>query len=101
MTLFFNRDLNRLLAHTTLHTLAWCFCGLFSAVFLLRVGLAAAEIFLVFAAILTLRLALRPLVLVAGGGPGLWPSPGLGKWRFAREIPMLGFVARVRRVVVA
>lgn len=77
MTFFLNRDLNRLLAHTTLHTVAWCFCDLFSGVFLLRVGLSAAEVFLVFAAILTLRLALRPLVL-CGARPR--PAADLRAW---------------------
>jgi hypothetical protein len=92
MTLFLNRDLNRLLAHTTLHTVAWCFCGLFSGVFLLRVGLSATEVFLVFAAILTLRLALRPLVLLAARALGLRPTFILGTLLFACEFPMLGFV---------
>jgi hypothetical protein len=92
MTLFLNRDLNRLLAHTTLHTLSWCFCGLFSAVFLLRVGLSAAEIFLVLAAILTLRLALRPLVLLAARVLGLRLTVMLGTLLFAVQFPLLGFV---------
>jgi hypothetical protein len=92
MTLFLNRDLNRLLAHTTLHTLSWCLCGLFSGVFLLRVWVSAAEIFLVFAAILTLRLALRPLVLLAARVLGLRLTVVLGTVLFACEFPLLGFV---------
>ncbi|HEY2231146.1 MAG TPA: hypothetical protein VGI22_26100 [Xanthobacteraceae bacterium] len=92
MTFFLNRDLNRLLAHTTLHTVAWCFCDLFSGVFLLRVGLSAAEVLLVFAAILTLRLALRPLVLLAARALGLRLTFVLGTLLFASEFPILGFV---------
>jgi len=38
MAFFVNRDVNQLSAHASLHALAWCFCGLFSAVFLLRAG---------------------------------------------------------------
>jgi DHA1 family inner membrane transport protein len=92
MTLFLNRDLNRLLAHATLHALAWCFCGLFSAVFLLRIGLSVPVMFLVLAAILVLRLALRPLVLMVAPALGLRLTVMLGTLLFAFQFPMLGFV---------
>jgi len=92
MTFFLNRDLNHLVAHATLHTLAWCFCGVFSAVFLLRVGLSLAEIFLAFAAILMLRLALRPLVLMVAPAIGLRRTLMFGTLLHAFQFPMLAFV---------
>jgi hypothetical protein len=42
MTLFTNRDLNRLAVHSTLHQLAWTIASTFFAVFLLRQGVAPA-----------------------------------------------------------
>jgi DHA1 family inner membrane transport protein len=92
MTFFLNRDLNHLVVHATLHTLAWCFCGLFSGVFLLRVGLSLPQIFLVFAAILTLRLALRPLVLMVGPAIGLRRTLMIGTLLFALPFPALALV---------
>jgi MFS transporter, DHA1 family, inner membrane transport protein len=92
MTFFLNRDLNHLVVHATLHSLAWCFCGLFSAVFLLRVGLSLTEIFLVSAAILVLRLALRPLVLIVAPAIGLRLTLLLGTLLFAFQFPMLARV---------
>jgi len=92
MTFFLNRDLNHLVVHATLHTLAWCLCGLFSGVFLLRAGLPLPAIFLVFAAILTLRLALRPLVLMLAPAIGLRRTLALGTLLYAFQFPMLAFV---------
>ena len=92
MTFFLNRDLNHLVVHATLHSLAWCFCGLFSAVFLLRVGLSLSAIFLASAAILVLRLALRPLVLIVALAIGLRFTLMLGTLLFAFQFPMLAFV---------
>jgi hypothetical protein len=92
MTFFLNRDINRLSAHASLHALAWCFCGLFSAVFLLRAGLTEAQTFLVFAAILTLRFALRPLVLALAPAIGLRRTMILGTLVFACQFPLLALV---------
>ena len=92
MTFFVNRDVNQLSAHASLHALAWCFCGLFSAVFLLRAGLTVAQTFLVFAAILTLRFALRPLVLALAPTIGLRRTLIVGTLLFACQFPLLAFV---------
>jgi hypothetical protein len=45
--------------------------SIFSAVFLIRVGLAPVQIFLAFAAILALRFIIRPVVLIATPAMGL------------------------------
>jgi MFS family permease len=92
VTFFHNRDINRLAAHTTLHSLAWSFCGLFSAVFLLRQGVSVSGVFLAFAAILLLRLALRPLVLMVAPRAGLRRTLVLGTLLHALQSPMLAFV---------
>ena len=92
MTYFLNRDINRLAAHATLHVLAWSFCGLFSAVFLLRQGVSVAGVFLAFAAILLSRLALRPLVLIVAPRAGLRRTLMLGTLLHAFQSPMLALV---------
>lgn len=66
-----NRNIQRLTLHVGVGTLASALSNVFSAVFLIRVGLAPAEVFLAFAAILALRFALRPIVLVAAPAMGL------------------------------
>jgi MFS transporter, DHA1 family, inner membrane transport protein len=95
MTFFLNRDLNHMVVHTTLHSLAWCFCGLFSGVFLLRVGLSLPQIYLVFAATLTMRFVLRPLVLRVGPTIGLRRTLMIGTFLFALSFPMLALVHAV------
>jgi hypothetical protein len=92
MAYFLNRDVNRLAAHTTLHVLAWSFCGLFSAVFLLRQGVSIPVVFVAFAATLLLRLALRPLVLIVAPAIGLRRTLMLGTLLHALQSPMLGLV---------
>jgi DHA1 family inner membrane transport protein len=92
MTLFLNRDLNHMVVHATLHTLAWCFCGLFSGVFLLRLGLSLPEIYLVFAATLSLRFVLRPLVLMVAPAIGLRRTLMIGTFLFALPFPILALV---------
>src|SRR5437016_4993488 len=47
-----NRNIQRLTLHVGVGTLASALSNVFSAVFLIRVGLAPAEVFLAFAAIL-------------------------------------------------
>jgi hypothetical protein len=92
MTFFLNRELNHLVVHATLHALAWCFCGLFSGVFLLRVGVSVPQVFLAFAAILALRFALRPLVLIVAPAIGLRRTLMMGTLLFALPFPMLALV---------
>lgn len=92
MTFFANRDVNRLVAHATLTELAFCFSGLFSAVFLLRIGLSLTEIFLLFGAILLLRLLLRPVVLIVAPAIGSRRSLILGTALLGLQYPALAFV---------
>jgi DHA1 family inner membrane transport protein len=68
---FANRDINRLVAHATLVSLAWSLGATFFIVFLLRAGLPLAQIFLAMAAILAFRFALRPLVLTVASAIGM------------------------------
>jgi DHA1 family inner membrane transport protein len=60
-----NVEINRLAVHTTLHQFAYGISAAFAGAYLLRAGLSPAAVFLTLAAILALRFALRPLVLVA------------------------------------
>jgi MFS transporter, DHA1 family, inner membrane transport protein len=66
-----NRNMQRLALHVAIGTLASALSNVFSAVFLLRVGLAPVDIFLTFAAILALRFVIRPVVLIAAPAMGL------------------------------
>src|SRR5262245_2694003 len=70
MTFFANRDINQLALHTALIQVAAGLSTVFLAAFLLREGLAPAQVFLVFAVTLVLRffmrLALTDLVLRIG-----------------------------------
>jgi MFS family permease len=66
-----NRNIQRLALHVAIGTLAAALSHVFSAVFLIRVGLAPAQVFLAFAAILALRFVTRPIVLVAVPAMGL------------------------------
>ena len=68
---FANRDINHLAAHFALVSLAWSLAGIFFTVFLIRAGLLPAQIFLFAAAILALRFALRPLVVIVASTIGL------------------------------
>jgi hypothetical protein len=92
MTFFTNRDINRLAVHAALVALAWSMAGLFFAVFLLRAGLPPVNIFLVTAAILTARFALRPLVIVAVAAIGLRRTLILGTALSALEYPAIAMV---------
>ena len=66
-----NRNIQRLTLHVAIITLATALSYVFSAVFLIRVGLAPGQVFLAFAAILALRFVTRPVVLVAVPAMGL------------------------------
>ena len=89
MTLFANRDLNRLAAHSTLLHLSWAIFGTFSAVFLLREGLSLAAIFLCFAAIILLRFAFRPAVLFSVRVIGLRATLIVGTFLNGVQSPLL------------
>ncbi len=71
MTFFTNRNINRLAVPRALVSLAWSLAGIFFMVFLLRAGLPLAQIFLLAAAILAVRFALRPLVVIVASAIGL------------------------------
>jgi len=92
MPYFSNRDINRLALHSGVGTLAWAMSGAFSAVFLLRAGLAPAQIFLSFAAILALRFVMRPMVLYAAPVIGLRRTFILGAIFGALSCPALALV---------
>ncbi|MBX9774525.1 MAG: hypothetical protein K2Y71_08930 [Xanthobacteraceae bacterium] len=92
MSFFTNANINRLAVHTTLHELANSLSGLFSAVYLLRVGLSPATIFLIFAAIYGLRFALRPMAFTIVPVLGLRWTLVLGTILIASQYQLLGFV---------
>jgi DHA1 family inner membrane transport protein len=89
---FGNRDINRLAVHAALVSLAWSMAGIFFMVFLLRAGLPPAQIFLAIAAILALRFALRPLVLIVASRFGLRPTLLLGTFLSAFQFPAIALV---------
>jgi MFS transporter, DHA1 family, inner membrane transport protein len=95
MSFFTNRNINRLAVHTTLHEFANSVSGLFSAVYLLRVGLSPAAIFLVFAAIYGLRFALRPLAFIIVPVLGLRWTLVAGTMLIAGQYQILGLVEDV------
>ena len=83
------RDLHLLALHSGVATLAWALSAAFSAVFLLRVGLAPAGIFLSFSAILILRFILRPAVLIVAPVAGLRRTFIIGAFLCALSYPAL------------
>lgn len=87
-----SRGINRLALHNAMATLAWALSAAFSASFLLRAGLAPAQIFLSFAAILALRFVMRPLVLVAAPAMGLRRAFIVGAFFCALSCPALALV---------
>jgi MFS family permease len=92
MTLFTNRDLNRLAVHSTLHQLAWAISSAFSAVFLLRQGLSPATIFLCLAAIIAARFAVRSAVLATVRAIGLRATLIIGTLLYGAQNPLLALV---------
>jgi len=92
MTLFTNRDLNRLAVHSTLHQLAWAISSAFSAVFLLRQGLSPAAIFLCLAAIIAARFAVRPAALATVRAIGLRSTLIIGTFLYGVQSPLLALV---------
>ena len=92
MAYFTNSNISRLALHSTATTLAFAMSTAFSAAFLLRAGLAPAQIFLSFAAILALRFATRPIVLHAAPALGLRRTFIFGAFVSALSCPALAFV---------
>jgi MFS transporter, DHA1 family, inner membrane transport protein len=86
------RDIHLLALHSVVAMLAWTLSGAFSAVFLLRAGLAPAQIFLAFAAILVLRFVMRPVVLYAAPAMGLRRALIVGAIFCALSCPALALV---------
>lgn len=92
MSYFINSNISRLALQSTAGTLAFAMSTGFSAPFLLRAGLAPAQIFLSFAAILALRFAMRPIVLYAAPAVGLRRTFIFGAFVNALSFPALAFV---------
>ncbi len=88
-SLFANRDLSLLAAHSALQQLAWGIFTAFSAVFLFQRGLSAADIFLCFGAIIVLRFAIRPIVLLSARSIGLRATLILGTFFYGLQSPLL------------
>ena len=97
---FANRDINRLAVHAALVSLAWSMAGIFFMVFLLRAGLPPAQIFLAISAILALRFALRPLVLVVASAIGMRRTLVLGTFLSAFQFPAIALVHGVDLALV-
>ncbi|HTV38542.1 MAG TPA: MFS transporter [Xanthobacteraceae bacterium] len=85
-------DVRRFALHVALGSLAWGLSNAFSAVFLLRVGLAPARIFLVFAAVNALRFVMRPVVLAVVPQTGIRRTLILGAVIIALSYPALALV---------
>jgi len=92
MGYFSNRDIHRLAVHAVIGTLGGGLSYAFSAVFLIHAGLALAQVFLAFAAILALRFVMRPLVLIAVPAIGLRGAFILGSALTALACPALALV---------
>ncbi len=89
MAFFANRDINRLAVHLALVSLAWSLAGIFFMVFLFRAGLPPAQIFLFAAAVLALRFALRPLVVIVASKIGLRRTFIIGTLLSALQFPAI------------
>src|SRR3974390_1294144 len=95
MMFFANRDINRLAVHLALVSLAWGLGGTFFTVFLLRAGLPPVQIFVLAGAILALRFALRPLVVVVASTIGLRRTLIFGTILSALQFPAIALVQGV------
>jgi MFS transporter, DHA1 family, inner membrane transport protein len=96
-----NHDIQRLSLHAAIGTLATAVSGVFSAAFLIRVGLTPAQIFLAFSVILALRFLTRPLFLVAAPAIGLRRTLILGVVLTALSCPTLALVSGIGPALVA
>jgi MFS transporter, DHA1 family, inner membrane transport protein len=96
-----NRNMQRLALHVAIGTLASALSSVFSAVFLLRVGLAPVDIFLAFAAILALRFVIRPVVLIAAPAMGLRRALICGIFLSSLSCLLLAFIDGVGLALVS
>lgn len=87
-----NRNIQGLMLHGAVGTLAATLSSVFSAVFLIHVGLASVQIFLAFAAILALQFIIRPVVLIAAPAMGLRRALVLGTVLSSLSCPLLALV---------
>jgi len=89
MTLEPNSDIQRLTLHIAILSFASALSSVFSVVFLVRVGLTPAQVFLAAAAMVAGRFILRPVVLVWAPAMGLRRTLILGVVFSAVSCPML------------
>ena len=82
-------DLARFNLHCGAHAFAMCMGTMFTGVFLLRQGLSVAAVFLVFGAVVALRVVLRPLALAAAPRIGLKGTLALGCVFYAGQYLLL------------
>lgn len=92
MAYFTNSNISRLALHNTAGMLAFAMSTGFSAPVLLRAGLAPAQVFLSFAAILALRFTMRPIVLYTAPVIGLRRTFIFGALINALSYPALALV---------
>jgi MFS family permease len=100
MAYFTNSNISRLALHSTALALAFAMSTGFSAAFLFRAGLAPAQIFLSFAAILALRFAARPIVLYVAPILGLRRTFIFGALVNALSCPALALVDGIGKGLV-
>ena len=93
MAFFSNAGINRLAAHFSVHQFAWSLSGAFFATFLLRNGMSPAAVLLCIAAVLGLRFALRPCVLITAAHIGLRSSLIVGTLLYAGQILALAIAS--------
>ena len=96
-----NYDIQRLTLHAVVSNFAVALSSVFSAVFLIRVGLAPAQVFLAFTATLALRFVARPLVLIVAPAIGLRQALILGVVLSALSSPALALVSNFGLALVA
>jgi MFS family permease len=101
MTLEPNSDIQRLTLHIGILSFASALSSVFSVVFLVRVGLTPAQVFLAATAMVAGRFILRPIVLVWAPAIGLRRTLILGVVFSAVSCPMLAPVDGVGLALVA
>lgn len=79
-----NMDMYRLQAHSALNQLAINMSAVFSAAYLLKVGLEPAQVFMTFGAIFTIRALIRPVILP------FMPALGMRKMLIAGTVLIAG-----------
>ncbi len=79
-----NQDMYRLQAHSALNQLAINMSAVFSAAYLLKLGLTPAQVFMTFAAIFAIRALIRPVILP------LMPRLGMRKMLIAGTVTIAG-----------